>query len=289
MSTKRDYYEVLGIPKDASESDIKKAYRKLAMKYHPDVNKEDGAEEKFKEINEANEVLSDPEKKARYDRFGHQGVNGQGGFGGGGFGGFEDIFGQGGGFGGFGSIFEEFFGGGNPNRPRKGQDVVVQTIITMSEAFNGKKVQVKMLDGETKEYSIPAGIQHGMDIRVQGKGHPGSNGGPNGDYFIRVYIKDLPGLERSGDDLYHTLDINIVDIMTGTKIEKELFPGFNVIIKVPELSDLNRLLRIKGKGFPSLNYKGAFGDLYIKLNPIMPKKLNKKAKTALENLQKEIK
>ncbi len=117
--SKRDYYEVLGINRNANESEIKKAYRKLAMKYHPDVNKGVGAEEKFKEINEANEVLSDPDKRARYDRFGHDGVNGQGGPGG--FGGFEDIFGQGGFGGGFGSIFEEFFGGGNPNRPRKGQ------------------------------------------------------------------------------------------------------------------------------------------------------------------------
>ncbi len=287
MSTKRDYYEVLGISRDANESDIKKAYRKLAMKYHPDVNKEAGAEDKFKEINEANEVLSDPDKRARYDRFGHDGVNGQGGFGGGGFGGFEDIFGQGG-FGGFGSIFEEFFGGGNPNRPRKGQDVVNQVIITMDEAFNGTRVKVRMLDGEMKEYKIPPGVQHGMDVRIQGKGQPGANGGPNGDYFIRVYIKEVRNLERSRDDLYYELEINVVDIMAGKKVEVELFKGETAVIRVPELSDINTLLRIKGKGFTRINQPDSRGDLYVKLKPIMPKKLNRKAKEALETLQAEV-
>lgn len=287
MSNKRDYYEVLGISKDASESEVKKAYRKLAMKYHPDVNKEPGAEEKFKEINEANEVLSDSEKRARYDRFGHQGVNGQGGFGGGfngGFGGFEDIFN-----GGFGSIFEEFFGGGNPNRPRKGQDVVSQVLISLEEAFYGKKIKVRLLDGETKEIKIPAGVQHGMDLRISGKGQPGINGGPNGDYFVRILIKEQRGLERSRNDLYYELDINVIDIMKGIKIEVQLFKDENIVIRVPELSDINSLLRLKGKGFTLLGNSQERGDLYVKLNPVMPKKLNKKAKEALEILSKESK
>ncbi len=285
--SKRDYYEVLGIDRNASESDIKKAYRKLAMKFHPDVNKEEGAEEKFKEINEANEVLSDPEKRARYDRFGHEGMTGQGGFGG--FGGFEDIFGQGGFGGGFGTIFEEFFGGGNPNRPRKGQDVVNQVIISMEEAFYGTEVKVSLLDGETKTYKIPAGIQHGMDIRIKGKGQAGSNGGPNGDYFIRVYIRERQDLERSGSHLYYSLDINVVDIMRGKKVEIQLFKNEKVTLTVPELSDINKLLRVKGKGFPELNNETLRGDLYVKLNPVMPKKLNKKAKEALDALAKNIK
>ncbi len=287
MSTKRDYYEVLGIDKNADESMIKKAYRKLAMKYHPDVNNESDAEEKFKEINEAYEVLSDPDKKARYDRFGHQGMNGQG-FGGQGFGGFEDIFGQGGGFGGFGSIFEEFFGG-NPNRPRKGQDVVNQIIITLEEAFYGKEIKVKLLDGEMKELKIPAGIQHGMDLRISGKGKPGINGGPNGDYFVRVYIKEQKNLERDRNNLYYILDINTIDILAGKKVDVELFKGESVSIKVPELSDINKLLRVKGKGFVELNSPEVRGDLYVRLNPIMPKKLSKKAKEALETLKQEVK
>ncbi len=288
MSTKRDYYEVLGIDKNATEAEIKKAYRKLAMKYHPDVNKEDGAEAKFKEINEANEVLSDQQKRAQYDRFGHQGMNGQGGFGGRGFGGFEDIFGGGFGSGGFGSMFEEFFGGGNPNRPRKGQDVVNQVIITMEEAFYGKEIKIKLLNGETKEYKIPAGIRHGMDIRISGEGQPGTNGGPNGDYFIRVYIKERNDLERDGDNLYYALKINVVDAMLGKKVEVELFKDETVKITIPELSDLNKMLRVKGKGFPNLNNPQLRGDLYVRLYPTMPKKLNKKAKDALENLKKAI-
>ncbi len=288
MSTKRDYYEVLGVDKNADESSIKKAYRKLAMKYHPDVNKEGDAEEKFREINEAYEVLSDPDKRARYDRFGHDGVSGQtGGFGG--FSGFEDIFGQGGGFGGFGSIFEEFFGGGNPNRPRKGQDVVNQVIITMQEAFYGKEIKVKLLDGEVKDIKIPAGIRHGMDIRIPEKGQPGRNGGPNGDYFVRVYIKDEDHLERVDENLFFTLDINVVDIIAGKKVDVDIFEGESVSIKVPELSEINKLLRVKGKGFVQLNNPQVRGDLYVRLNPIMPKKLSKKAKEALEVLQKEVK
>ncbi len=288
MSTKRDYYEVLGIDKNADESTIKKAYRKLAMKFHPDVNKEDDAEEKFKEINEAYEILSDPEKRSRYDRFGHQGVDGQG-FGGGGFRGFEDIFGQGGGFGGFGSIFEEFFGGGNPNRPRKGQDVATQVIISLEEAFHGKQISVKLLDGSTKEIRIPAGIRNGMEIRIPGEGHPGANGGPNGDYFIRVYSKEQKNIERADDNLFYSLDINVLDIIAGKKVEIELFKNEIVSLKIPELSDINKLLRVKGKGFTILNEPEHRGDLYVRLNPIMPKKLNKKAKEALEILLKESK
>ncbi len=286
MSTKRDYYEVLGVDKNADESTIKKAYRKLAMKYHPDVNKDDDAEDKFKEINEAYEVLSDSDKKARYDRFGHEGVNGQrGGFGG--FGGFEDIFGSGG-FGGFGSMFEEFFGG-NPNRPRKGKDVVNQVVLTLEEAFYGKEIKVKLLDGTDKEVKIPAGINNGMDMRIAGEGQDGVNGGPKGDYYVRIYIKEQSNLERDGSNLYLSLDVNVVDIMAGIKVDFDLFKDESVSIKIPELSDINKLLRVKGKGFTELNNPSIRGDLYIRINPIMPKKLNKKAKEALETLQKEVK
>lgn len=288
MSKKRDYYEVLGVSKDADDSTIKKAFRKLAMKYHPDVSEEKGAEEKFKEINEAYEVLSDPEKRKMYDRFGHAGANGQGGFGGQGFQGFEDIFGQGGfqGFGGFGSIFEEFFGGGDPNRPRKGRDVANQTILTMQEAFNGKEIKVKLPDGSTHSVKIPAGVDNGVQVTIPGKGQEGVNGGPNGDYIVRIYVKDEPNLERDGSNLYFSLDINVIDIMAGTTVDIDIFKGESVSIKVPELSDINKLLRVKGKGFKVLNNDQLRGDLYVRLNPIMPKKLNKKAKDALDALKK---
>lgn len=284
MSNKRDYYEVLGVDKGADASTIKKAFRKKAMKYHPDVNKDDEAQEKFTEVNEAYEVLSDADKKARYDRFGHQGMN-QGGFGGGAQD-MEDILRQFGG-GGFGSMFEEFFGGGN--RPTKGQDVVSQIQLSIEDAFYGKEITIDLLDGSTKDIKIPAGVSNGMDLRVSGEGYPGRNGGPNGDYYVRVFVAQQNNLERSGEDLVYTLDIDVLDVLSGKKVEINLFANENVSFKVPELSDLSKMIRIKGKGFSIMGEKDHRGDLYVRLKPIMPKKLNKKAKEALQTLQKEVK
>ncbi len=284
--SKRDYYEVLGVSKDASETEIKKSFRKLAMKYHPDVNKEDDAEEKFKEINEAYEVLSDPNKRAQYDRFGHQANQGQG-FGGGGFTDLEDILRQFGGGGGFGSIFEDFFGG-NPNRPTKGRDVVTEVEITLEEAFYGKEITIKLIDGGTKEIKIPAGVQNGMDLRLGGLGYPGNNGGPNGDYYVRTYVRQRKDLERSDNNLIYTLDIDVLDAMTGIKVDINLFKNETVSLRIPELSDLTKLIRVKGKGFPSMR-NGHRGDLYIRLNPVMPHKLSKKAKSTLDELKKQTK
>ncbi|NQX83399.1 MAG: DnaJ domain-containing protein [Mycoplasmataceae bacterium] len=291
MAQKRDCYEVLGVPKSATIDEIKKAFRKLAMKYHPDVNKNDpNAEVKFREINEAYEILSDQEKKSLYDRFGHKGVNGQGGQPGGGFSGnFEDIFGGFNGGGGFGSIFEEFFNGGNANRASKGQDVVNQVQISLEDAFNGKTISIKLLDGETKEFNIPAGVDNGMDLRMKGKGYPGKNGGPNGDYYIRVFIKPKSDMERSGDDLVYTLNINVLDAVSGKKVKINLFKNETVSLTIPELTNLTKLLRAKGKGFINIRNPDHRGDLYVKLNPIMPKKLSKKAKETLDSLKKEAK
>ncbi len=285
---KRDYYEVLGVPRSASEQEIKKAFRKLAMKYHPDVATT-GDENRFKEINEAYEILSEPSKREAYDRFGHA-ASQQGGFGGGPTGGgqgymdLEDILKQFGG--GFGSIFDDFFGG-NPNRPTKGRDVINEIHISLEEAFYGKKVVVKLLDDSTKEIKIPAGVPNETDLRLAGLGYPGTNGGPKGDYYVRIFVGEEEDLERSGDNLIITIGINILDIISGVKIEINLFENENVSIKIPELSDLTKLIRVKGKGFSII--RGGRGDLYVKLNPIMPKKLSKKAKETLETLKKQIK
>lgn len=278
--SKRDYYEVLGVSRKATDTDIKKSFRKLAMKYHPDVNKEDDAEEKFKEINEAYEVLSDSNKRAQYDRFGHQANQGQG-FGREGFADLDDILRQFGG--GFGSIFEEFFGG-NPNRPTKGRDVVTEVEITLEEAFYGKEITIKLLNGGTKNIKIPAGVQNGMDLRISRLGYPGNNGGPNGDYYVRTYIKQRKDLERSDDNLIYSLDINILEVISGTKVDIKLFKNESVSIKIPELSDLTKLIRVKGKGFPSMHNRNR-GDLYIRLIPKMPNKLSKKAKLILDELK----
>ncbi|BDU67578.1 MAG: molecular chaperone DnaJ [Candidatus Tyloplasma litorale] len=289
MAQKRDYYEVLGINKNSDAATIKKAFRKLAMKYHPDVNKDDSsAEEKFKEINEAYEVLSDPQKKSMYDRFGHQGVNGQQSDGFQGFGGFEDIFR--GANSGFGSIFEEFFGGAmDPNRPRRGQDIVQEVVISLEDAFYGTEIKVKMPQGSYHTFHVPKGVYNGNELRMVGKGHPGINGGPNGNFYLRIFIKEEQGIERDGNNLYYSLDLNILDIILGTKIEFNLFKNEVVNFKVPALSNINKLLRVKGKGFPNIRKPETRGDLYIKLNPLMPKKLNKKAKDLITKLKKETK
>jgi len=291
MSNK-NYYEVIGVPKTASKEEIKKAYRKLAKKYHPDVNQSDkNSEEKFKEINEAYEVLSDDNKRANYDRFGSAGP----GMGGGpqGFGGqgvdLEDLFRgfSGGGAGGFGSIFEEMFTG-HSNRPRKGQDVVLRLDLSLKEAFEGKKVSIRLLSGQNKDIKIPAGVSNGMDLRLQGEGQPGVNGGPNGDYFLRVFIKPEPNLERQNNDLIKTIKLNVLDALSGIKLDIKLFGNEKVNVRIPENADFNTLLRVKGKGFSIMNSPGKRGNLYIKIIPVMPKKLNKKAKSILETLKKNI-
>lgn len=287
--SKKDYYEVLGVTKDSSETEIKKAFRKLAMEFHPDVNKSEGAEEKFREINEAYEVLSDPQKKSAYDTYGHQGVNGgAGGFGGNaGFQDLEDILRQFGG-GGFGSFFGDIFGS-DPNRPTRGKDVVNKITISLEEAFYGKEIEVSMLDNSTKKLNIPAGVSHGVDLRLTEEGYPGTNGGPKGDYYIRVFIKEQKNLERVENNLIYTLDIDILDVISGSKIEINIFPKEQVKIRIPELSDLTTLIRVKGKGFTNMRKPDSRGDLYVKLNPLMPKRLSKKARESLEKLKKETK
>lgn len=222
--TKRDYYEVLGVPKTASEQEIKKAFRKLAMEYHPDRNKNAGAEEKFKEINEAYEVLSDPQKREKYDKFGHSAFDGsQGGFSGG-FQGFEEFnFGS---FGGFEDIFSSFFGGGNSNKPRKGQDFQSQIAISFEESLVGKVLNQKldMYEGDKKvkkdvEIKIPAGIKNGQSIALRGYGGQGRNGGPNGDMFIQVVVHEHKRFVREGNDIHLEMPISAFDIISQKELE----------------------------------------------------------------------
>lgn len=281
MTTKKDYYAVLEISKQATESEIKKAYRKLAMKYHPDVNKTDiNAETKFKEINEAYEILSDFEKRQQYDRFGHQGTNGQQqGFGGfSGFSGFE---------GGFGDIFEQMgFGNpfGNTTRPKKGRDILQRISLSLKEAFEGKKITINTRHG-TKEIDIPAGIRNGMDIRITGEGEEGRNGGPAGNLLLRIHLQPDFNLQIDGNDIYTKVKIDILDLISGISLKIPHVGDRIIEFIVPESSDPTKLIRIRGKGMPNLN-NNKYGNLYIRLIPLMPKRLNKKAKQQLEQLKK---
>ncbi|BDV02424.1 MAG: molecular chaperone DnaJ [Candidatus Hepatoplasma vulgare] len=288
-----DYYDILGVEKKATQEEIKKAYRKKAMLYHPDKNKGDKkAEDKFKEVNEAYEVLSSPERRNTYDRFGKEASQQQGfNRGAHGFSGFNDFSGN------FNSedissIFEDLMGGFgfsgfNQNAKRKGRNLNYIVKIDILDAFNGKKIKIKLSNGKIKEINIPAGIREGMIIRMTGQGKPGINGGPNGDLKVEVNITNKTPFERIKDDLYHSLELNYLSLLKAQTINFRLFTGELIKFDVPQFHDYKKLIRIKGKGFTSLNSKR--GDLYIKINIKMPKKITRKGLKILDEFLSEVK
>ncbi len=276
--SKRDYYEVLGVDKNADQNTIKKAFRKQAMVWHPDRNKAPEAEDKFKELNEANEVLSDESKRQQYDQYGHgafeNGGQGQGGFGGFGGGGFEDIFSQ-------------FFGGrGRSNAPRKGQDHQAGITITFEEAVFGKTITEKLtkwVNGSQVqkeiEIQIPAGIQDGMSVLVRGYGDQGYNDGPNGDLYLRIRVLAHKAYVRDNEDIHVYMPVSFLEILNESEvIVPTPYGEETVILKQTYTSDT--VLRISGKGFKSPN-GGYTGDLKVHLNVYVPK-MNAKEKKAVE-------
>nr|WP_279384246.1 J domain-containing protein [Geotalea toluenoxydans] len=259
-----DYYQVLGLKKGASADEIKKAYRKLAVKYHPDKNpgnKE--AEEKFKEINEAYAVLSDPQKKAQYDQFGDTGFHQRfsqedifRGFDVGdlfkdkGFG-TDDIFSRifGGGFGGF-----QQGGGRFAQRPHKGDDFSMEANVSFREAFSGCEKRIAyMKDGQREELSvkIPAGIENGAKLRLQGKGGSGIHGGPNGDLYLTVKVGGDPVLQREGDDIVVSQEVRFTEAALGASLDVPTMDGTKRI-KIPAGIQPGTKIRLKGLGFPRL-------------------------------------
>ena len=359
---KRDYYEVLGVGKNASADEIKKAYRKLAVKYHPDKNpgnKE--AEEKFKEAAEAYSVLSDADKKAKYDQFGHAGVEGAGPDFSGGFGNLNDILNDlfGGGFGGFGGGFGGFggFGGGGRRQERvyKGRDIRVRARLTLEEIAKGVEKEISIEKNvpcpecggkgaknssdiktcpacngtgqvqrvvntflgqsisystcqqcggegkiitnpcpkcggsglvrqrETIKVKIPAGVESGMQLTVQGEGHAAKNNGINGDLLVVIEEIEHPLFKREGTNLFHTAIISVIDAMLGCEITVPCLDG-NQKIKVEAGTQSGKVVKLRGKGLPSLNGYGT-GDLYVKLAVWIPKKLTKEEKALFESLR----
>jgi molecular chaperone DnaJ len=356
---KRDYYDVLGVPKNASDDEIKKAYRKLAMKHHPDRNQGDkhhAAEEKFKEAKEAYEMLSDPQKKAAYDQFGHAGVdpNMRGGPGGAeGFGGFAEAFGD---------IFGDIFGGAAAGGQRRGaqqvyrgNDLSYGMEITLEEAANGKETQIRIPSWEscgtcsgsgakpgtkaqtcptchgqgavhqrqgffsiqqtcpqcrgsgkhipepcttchgagrvkthkTLEVKIPAGINEGMRIRSTGNGEPGHNGGPAGDLYIEVRIKQHELFERDGDDLHCTVPVGITTAALGGKVEVPTLGG-KAEIEIPEGTQHGKTFRLRGKGIKGLRSSYP-GDLYCHVTLETPVKLSDHQRKLLQDLDASLK
>lgn len=347
---KKDFYEILGISKSASEAEIKKAYRKKAIEFHPDKNpgnKE--AEENFKQAAEAYEVLSDPNKKAKYDQYGHQAFEGGGGFSGGGmnmediFSQFGDIFG-GGGFGGFGG-----FGGGGGQRRVKGSNLRIKVKLTLEEVANGveKKVKVKrkiqaagvtyktcgtcngqgqvmrvtntilgrmqsastcptcggagqsidkkpanadaqgmVLEDETVSIKIPAGVVDGMQLKVSNKGNDAPGNGIPGDLIVAIEEIEHEFLKREGENLHYDLYISVPEAVLGVSKEIEAVNG-KVRIKLEEGIQSGKILRLKGKGIPSVNSYGT-GDLLVHVNVWTPKTLSKEQKEFFEkHLQDE--
>lgn len=349
---KRDYYEILSVSKDVDAAELKKAYRRVAMKYHPDRNPDDpSAEEKFKEANEAYEVLSDENKRAAYDRFGHAGVDGQSGMGGGGFGGggsFSDIFGD---------VFGDIFGGGRGGRggPARGSDLRYNLELNLEDAVKGTSVQIKVptlvscktCDGsgakagskpvtcttcgghgqvrmqqgffsvqqtcpscrgrgtiiadpcrscngqgrveETKtlQVKVPAGVDTGDRIRLSGEGEAGDAGGPAGDLYVQVHVREHAIFKRDGADLYCEVPIDFVDAALGGELEVPTLDG-RVKLKVPAETQTGKLFKLRGKGVTPVR-GGGVGDLLCRVVVETPVNLTGKQKELLKEFQSTMK
>ncbi|WP_017728412.1 molecular chaperone DnaJ [Halalkalibacterium ligniniphilum] len=337
--SKRDYYEILGVDKNASVDEIKKAYRKLARKYHPDVNKAPDATDKFKEVKDAYDTLSDPQKKAHYDQFGHTDPNqGFGGAGAGDFGGFSDIF-------------DMFFGGGgrrNPNAPRQGADLQYTMTLEFKEAVFGKETKIeipreekcqtctgsgakpgtkpetcshcggtgqlnveqntpfgrvvnrrvchhcegtgkfikekcstcggkgKVRKRKTINVKVPAGIDHGQQIRLSGQGEAGVNGGPPGDLYVVFNVKPHEFFERDGDDIYCEMPLTFAQVALGDEIEVPTLEG-KVKLKIPAGTQTGTSFRLRGKGVPNVRGRGQ-GDQHVQVRVVTPTNLTEKEK-----------
>lgn len=350
LQMKEDYYDILGVNKGASSDEIKKAYRKMALKYHPDKNPDNKtAEDKFKKAAEAYEVLSNADKKARYDQYGHQAFEGGGGFGGGGmnmddiFSHFGDIFGGGGGFSGFGGGF-----GGGGQRRVKGSNLRIRVTLTLEEIANGveKKIKVKRkvqapgttyktcstcngqgqvtritntilgrmqtaaacptcggagqsidkkpadadaqglkVSEETVSVKIPAGVVDGMQLKVTGKGNEAPGNGISGDLLVAIQEEEHATLKREGDNLHYDLYVSLPDAVLGNSTEIDTVTG-KVRIKIEPGVQSGKILRLRGKGIPSINGY-AKGDLLVHVNVWTPKTLNKQQKEFFENMKND--
>jgi curved DNA-binding protein len=284
----QDYYETLGVPRDASAQDIRRAYRKLARKYHPDVNKEPDAEDRFKQISEAYEVLRDDDKRARYDRLG---ANWRAGQDVSGAPGFEPGFGDGAGFGDvrvefggddFSDLFEGLFG--RRGRPGWGstagagangfsmaggdQEAVLE--LTLEEAAAGGKRRISLGNGRDFEVTIPRGVRDGQRIRLAGQGRAGAGGGPPGDLFLRVRLRPHPRFRVEGRDLYVDLPVSPWEAALGAEVSVKTLSG-SARVRVPAGSSSGRRLRLRGEGLP--NASGPAGNLYAVLAIHVPKRL----------------
>lgn len=286
-----DYYEILGIKKNATEEEIKKTYRKLARKLHPDLNPNDKeAHRKFQQLNEANEVLSDPEKRKKYDQYGKDwqhseqfaraqqsgrrsphtgGQEYSGNFDG------DD----------FSDFFSSMFGGSGGKRSQtkfRGQDYNSELRLSLKDAYTTHQ-QTLNINGKNVRITIPAGVENGQVIKLKGYGAPGINGGPNGDLYITFSIANDPGFKRSGNDLYINEDLGLYTAVLGGEITLEILSGKIKLKVTPETQNGTRI-RLKGKGFPVYKKDGEFGDLYVTYTIKIPANLTEKQKALFNEL-----
>jgi len=304
-----DYYKILGINKTATQDEIRAAYRKLARKHHPDLNPDDKeANKKFQQVNEANEVLSDPEKRKKYDQYGkdwqhaeafekaqqpagsRQGAGRTGAGNYSGFGGSADF--EPGDESEFSSFFESLFGGGGGGGRRsggskakfRGQDYQAELQITLEEAATTHQ-RILAVNGKNIRITIPAGVEDGQVIKLKGYGAPGGNGGPAGDLYITFVIENDAAYKRSGNDLYVTASVPLYTAVLGGDITIETLSGKIKLTIKPETQN-GTVVRLKGKGFPVYKKEGSFGDLYITYNIQMPVNLTEKQKELFTELSK---
>jgi curved DNA-binding protein len=289
-----DYYKVLEIDKSATETDIKKAYRKLARKHHPDLNPNDKeAERKFQELNEANEVLSNPENRKKYDQYGENWQHGEE---------YEKAKqqqqryqsdgGQQGGFGGAGDysdFFESMFGGGAQRGSRrttafKGQDFNAELHLDLKDVYTTHK-RTLTINGKNIRLTIPAGVENGQVIKITGQGAEGANGGPKGDLYLTFSIENHSNFKLDNHNLYSTVDIDLYTAILGGEITANTFDG-KVKLTVKEGTQNGTKVKLKGKGFPIYKKEGEFGDLYISYQITIPTNLTEKEKELFTELAK---
>ncbi|MBK5211943.1 MAG: DnaJ domain-containing protein [Coriobacteriia bacterium] len=304
MASSKNYYDVLGVGKTASQDEIKKAFRKLARKHHPDAG---GSEEKFKQINEAYEVLSDTKKRSQYDQYGQYfgekgpppgyGQSSAGGSQGGGFGGYSTQGGQQVDFdlGDLGDIFGSVFGGGSTGgrfggfggrgkSPMRGQDLQLETTVTFEQAFSGTQLKMKTAEGREITVNVPAGATDGGKLRFRGKGEPGLNGGPAGDIYVVTHIAPHAYYKRDGADVILDLPLTIGEVALGTTVTIPVPDDSYAKLKIAAGTQDGKILRMKGKGAPKLKGGGA-GDLKVKVNVVIPKELTAQQKELLEDFE----
>ncbi|MES2284908.1 MAG: J domain-containing protein [Bacteroidota bacterium] len=288
-----DYYKILGLKKDASVEDIKKAYRKLARKHHPDLNPNNKeANKQFQQINEANEVLSDPENRKKYDKYGKDWKHGdeyekaqQSQRQSSGQRGREQSFGGSQGGDDFSDFFGSMFGGsgrGGRQAKYRGQDFNAEVQLNLIDAYQTHQ-QTLSVNGKNIRITIPAGIENGQTIKIGGHGGPGVNGGPAGDLFISFSISNSTQFKREGDNLYTTVDLDLFTAVLGGEITIDTLSG-KVKLKVPPETQNGTKVKLKGKGFPVYKKEGQFGDLFITYAVKIPTNLTDKQKELFAEL-----